>query len=152
MMCQFCKKDILVPSQYKIHIRTHSQEKPFNCGQCGKQFAQKSNLTRHISTHLTQQYKCDECNKKFSTRHNLQRHQNRHLSIVTYQCSYCDKDLKTEQTLKKHMATRHTNRLARGGGRSDERDQGAPCMCGLDLGACICAELPLDSVFEFTRQ
>lgn len=35
----------------KRHVRTHTQEKPYECTRCSKRFSRSDNLTQHIKTH-----------------------------------------------------------------------------------------------------
>ena len=61
----------------KVHMRKHTNEKPFPCHICNRRFAQKGNLNAHLanvhSNH--KQFICDICSKQFAQRKTLEKHQ-----------------------------------------------------------------------------
>lgn len=51
--CEYCKKGFTRPSSLKIHINSHTGEKPFVCTfeGCGRSFSVLSNMRRHARVH-----------------------------------------------------------------------------------------------------
>ncbi|XP_063065611.1 zinc finger protein 341 [Engraulis encrasicolus] len=51
LKCDFCEKVFTKNFDLQQHIRSHTGEKPFQCIVCGRAFAQKSNVKKHMATH-----------------------------------------------------------------------------------------------------
>ncbi|CAG8559168.1 37282_t:CDS:2 [Gigaspora margarita] len=51
--CPYCTKRFSRPSSLKIHINSHTGEKPFVCTEpgCGRRFSVHSNMRRHLRVH-----------------------------------------------------------------------------------------------------
>uniref|UniRef100_A0A4W5PKR9 C2H2-type domain-containing protein n=1 Tax=Hucho hucho TaxID=62062 RepID=A0A4W5PKR9_9TELE len=98
-----CRK----PPGQKTCKKTHS------CAQCGKSFATKDILERHLLTQTGEKQKniCAECGKVFSTFSSLTRHLKTHAEekchVSETTCSECSKTFSTHSSLKRHLLT-HT--------------------------------------------
>ena len=73
--CDVCEKVFGYPSLLAIHMRIHTNEKPYECDVCEKRFTQASNLTQHKRIHTNERpYECDVCDKAFRQLAHLQKH------------------------------------------------------------------------------
>ena len=80
---------------------THTQEKPFACLQCAKEFAQKCLLKRHQLIHSGEKpHICSKCDKGFSSKGNLTKHQLTHTLHKPHACPECDKQFSLKEYLK----------------------------------------------------
>jgi len=48
---EFCQRPFRRLEHLKRHVRTHTRERPYLCGQCGRSFSRQDNLLQHIRTH-----------------------------------------------------------------------------------------------------
>lgn len=52
-VCDTCGTAFQQASHLKVHIRCHTNEKPFKCEHCGKAFSQQATLQTHMDVHET---------------------------------------------------------------------------------------------------
>ena len=62
--CQQCNYVTRFKDDLVKHCRTHSGERPFECGICDDKFSQKGSLTQHLLTHQVGRFECNQCDFK----------------------------------------------------------------------------------------
>ncbi|CAG4958430.1 unnamed protein product [Colias eurytheme] len=73
--CFACQKQFSLSYYLKLHVRSHTDEKPYTCEQCGQSFITASKLGRHNKRfHLSVQYQCRICYRQFYRFELLTRH------------------------------------------------------------------------------
>ena len=80
----------------------------FNCGQCGKSFAQRSVLQIHVCPNMPRKpYHCGHCSQSFDYPNDLRMHAVIHAGEKPFKCGYCSRSFAGATTLHNHVRT-HT--------------------------------------------
>uniref|UniRef100_A0A3P9DH86 C2H2-type domain-containing protein n=1 Tax=Maylandia zebra TaxID=106582 RepID=A0A3P9DH86_9CICH len=104
LKCGYCGRTFKFLSQFVIHQRIHTGERPFKfCQYCGKSFPFQSALIRHVRVHTGEKpYKCDICGKAFGQAYFLRVHELTHWSVKRYNCTHCEKSFTHYSNAKNH--------------------------------------------------
>ncbi|KAL4714836.1 hypothetical protein ACJJTC_002695 [Scirpophaga incertulas] len=73
--CFACQKQFTLSYYLKLHVRSHTDEKPYTCAVCGQSFITASKLGRHNKKiHLAIRHQCRICFRFFAKFENLTTH------------------------------------------------------------------------------
>ncbi|XP_021931562.1 zinc finger protein 665-like isoform X2 [Zootermopsis nevadensis] len=113
-MCEFCGKSFRGKKTLKEHhLANHSDEKPYKCDKCDRNYGSLASLDIHKATHSTETpYLCDLCGKSFKHVSNLRSHKRSHMDDSDKNrqvCDVCGKGFRSRFHLSEHMNV-HTGR------------------------------------------
>ncbi|XP_031419489.1 zinc finger protein 709-like isoform X3 [Clupea harengus] len=102
------KQDEVVDDN-RSHHYIQTEEKPYQCTQCGKSFKEKNRLKQHQRIHTEGPYTCTQCGKIFSSLSALKLHRRIHTGERPYTCTQCGKSFMRNDRFKQHQCI-HTGK------------------------------------------
>ena len=108
-VCSECNKKFASKINLKIHIRTHTKEKPYKCMKCNILFSQASGLSTHkLACNDIREVPCTLFLKKFRNESEKNRHiKTVHMKQRNFKCKLCRKAFSDLTPLKYHIKSAH---------------------------------------------
>ncbi|GMT19809.1 hypothetical protein PFISCL1PPCAC_11106, partial [Pristionchus fissidentatus] len=117
--CDQCRRTFRSLQQLATHKHTHalSNDRPFECNLCDKNFSLEKHLSRHVREydHSKLQrrreamkklpFKCDQCDRSFERDSRLQAHRRTHTGERPFVCPQCNLAFFDVNRLKYHLRT-----------------------------------------------
>ncbi|XP_050344294.1 zinc finger protein 484-like [Nymphalis io] len=114
--CSVCGRQCPNPSTLMIHMRSHTNERPYSCPSCDKKYKDSGSLKRHAErNHLKEKrerkFICEICGKGFFSKNDIKIHMRVHTGETPYACAVCPARFTQINALHRHQV-RHTGERA----------------------------------------
>lgn len=104
LTCFICLKVVRNVFALEVHMRAHTNSRPFECNQCKVGFQTKANLQRHMKTHTGERpYCCKYCSARFIEEKALIIHTRTHTGEKPLKCKICSRRFAHKAPLNLHM-------------------------------------------------
>ncbi|KAH7710021.1 Zinc fingerC2H2 type family protein [Aphelenchoides avenae] len=107
--CPHCEHRSVTQQAFRIHLASHSDEKPYACEECTKRFKYRSDLFYHRRHHKGEVLRCKEKGCPYSTpQKNLMRaHKLIHTGERPHKCDRCELSFAERGNLTRHRRMVH---------------------------------------------
>jgi DNA-directed RNA polymerase subunit RPC12/RpoP len=124
--CKECGKQFANPTNLKLHVKTvHLKEFRFSCEICGMGFTHMSHKRIHMRGHTGERpYKCEICGESFRYKDRLRIHLRGHTGERPFVCDVCKKGFASRSKLKRHEKIHEKSGF--GGNKSSQEEVEPP--------------------------
>ena len=123
-ICDVCGRGFAEKYTLNRHMLTHSNVKPYSCTKCNMAFSRSDGLAKHMAAghRRIDAHHCDVCGGTFNSEVSFEQHRREYGSTLPFVCNLCMLAFSQCCHLNYHMKSHNLNKL-NDSGASDEKDE-----------------------------